>query len=51
MTLQTDSLELANTVIHELTHNTYYAPGQAEFNESFANFVGTRGRGVFPGAG
>ncbi len=42
-TLEGDSLELANTVIHELTHNTYYASGQAVFNESFANFVGARG--------
>ncbi len=42
-TLRTDTLNLANTVIHELTHNTYYAPGGAVFNESFANFVGSRG--------
>jgi predicted aminopeptidase len=42
-TLRTDTLNLANTVIHELTHNTYYAPGGAVFNESFANFVGARG--------
>ena len=42
-TLRGDSLNLANTVIHELTHNTYYAPGGAIFNESFANFVGSRG--------
>lgn len=42
-TLALDSLELANTVIHELVHTTYYAPGQAVFNESMANFVGSRG--------
>ncbi len=41
--LRADSLELANTVIHELTHNTFYLGGQAVFNESFANFVGARG--------
>ena len=39
-TLHEDTASLANTVIHELTHNTFYAPGQAVFNESFANFVG-----------
>jgi predicted aminopeptidase len=46
-TLRADTLSLANTVIHELTHNTYYASGQAEFNESFANFVGARGSADF----
>lgn len=45
--LSADSLGLANTVIHELTHNTFYAPGQAVFNESFANFVGARGSAWF----
>jgi len=42
-TLAGDSIDLANTVIHELVHNTFYARGQAVFNESFANFVGSRG--------
>ncbi|MDB4916725.1 MAG: aminopeptidase, partial [Gemmatimonadetes bacterium] len=42
-TVRGDSLTLANTVIHELTHNTFYAPGGAVFNESLANFVGARG--------
>jgi predicted aminopeptidase len=45
--LRADTLDLANTVIHELTHNTFYAPGQAVFNESFANFVGARGAAWF----
>jgi predicted aminopeptidase len=46
-TLAGDSLTVAETVIHELLHNTYYAPGGAVFNESFANFVGSRGAEQF----
>jgi len=42
-TLGEDSLEIVNTVVHELTHNRFYASGEAVFNESFANFVGARG--------
>lgn len=46
-TLRSDSLDLVDTVIHELLHNGFYAPGQAVFNESFANFVGARGAAWF----
>jgi predicted aminopeptidase len=42
-TLVADSVDLANTVIHEVTHNEFYARGQAVFNESFATFVGAHG--------
>ena len=46
-TLDADSLDLVNTVIHEVTHNSYYGSGEAVFNESFANFVGARGAEAF----
>lgn len=46
-TLAQDSVDLVNTVIHELTHNRYFAAGEATFNESFATFVGARGAEAF----
>lgn len=46
-TLAADSVDLIDTVIHELTHNTFFARGQGVFNESFANFVGARGSAFF----
>ncbi|MDQ6887385.1 MAG: aminopeptidase [Gemmatimonadota bacterium] len=45
--LRADSVDLAGTVIHELTHTTFYASGQAVFNESFAEFTGARGSARF----
>jgi predicted aminopeptidase len=46
-TLRADSTQLVNTVIHELVHSTVWIPGDAVFNESFANFVGSYGALAF----
>ncbi len=46
-TLRLDSLSLVETVIHEITHGTFFPAGRADFNESFANFVGNRGAIAF----
>jgi len=41
--LQLDRVTLANVLIHELFHRTYFMPSDAMFNESAANYVGVAG--------
>lgn len=42
-TLAADSGRIVETVVHEITHTTYFPSGHADFNESFATFVGHLG--------
>ncbi|MDE2794902.1 MAG: aminopeptidase [Gemmatimonadota bacterium] len=50
-----DEVELITTIIHELSHNHLFIPGQVRFNESFATWVGRVGAIEFfctrPGGG
>jgi predicted aminopeptidase len=42
-----DDAELVETVIHETTHATLYIKSNADFNERFAMFVGSKGMEQF----
>jgi predicted aminopeptidase len=41
--LKGDQVSIVDTVIHEILHSTIWIGSSAEFNESLANFVGSRG--------
>jgi predicted aminopeptidase len=41
-TLKNAPIRIVNTVIHESVHSTVWIPDHVNFNESLANFVGTR---------
>jgi predicted aminopeptidase len=41
--LRTDDVEVVTTVLHELSHQYLFVPGQVGFNESFATFAGRVG--------
>lgn len=41
--VQGDVVETVTTVLHELSHNHLFVPGQVAFNESYATFVGRAG--------
>lgn len=45
--LRRDDLGIVEVVIHELAHNTVYANGQSDFNESLATFIGREGAVLF----
>lgn len=46
-TLRADEVSVVNTVIHEILHNTIWIKDNVPFNESLANFVGSRGAIMF----
>ena len=39
--------QLADLILHELTHALVYAPGQTDYNESLATFIGRQGSLLF----
>ncbi len=45
--LRLDRVELAGVIIHELFHRTYFLPSNVMFDESAANYIGTRGAIAF----
>lgn len=46
-TLDADSVAVVETVVHEITHTTWFPSGHADFSESFATFAGHAGAIAF----
>ena len=46
-TARADEVGLVETILHELSHTHLFVPGQVQFNESFAQFVGNAGAIMF----
>jgi predicted aminopeptidase len=45
--IESSTLTLVETILHEMTHTTIYVKGQGYFNEGFANLVGLIGARQF----
>jgi len=45
--LEREDGALIEVVIHEMAHNTVYAPGHSAFNETLATFIGRTGARLF----
>ena len=45
--IEGSTVNLAETLLHEMTHTTLYLKGQGEFNEGLANLVGKKGSLLF----
>jgi predicted aminopeptidase len=45
--IEGSTLDLVETVLHEMTHTTLYVKGQGEFNEGLAVLIGKRGALLF----
>jgi len=45
--IENSSIDLVETILHEMTHATLYLKGQGEFNEGLATLVGKEGAFLF----
>jgi predicted aminopeptidase len=45
--IESSTVDLVETVLHEMTHSTLYVKGQGKFNEGLATLVGKQGSYLF----